>query len=102
MLTVKEFCSKFKFTAINKSVSINSNGYPFITFLSREGDKNVAQNIYFSKRASELVDEGSAVDRTLFEQLRAREIVYEDGRPAQWKLCSVNGDSTYSDVDDLF
>jgi hypothetical protein len=101
MMDVKSFCKKMGFTAFNKTVNTNVNGYPFITFLSNVDGKNIAQNVYFSKRASELVDEGSAVDRSLFEQLQAREIVYTDGRAPQWKLCSLNGDSAYASVDDL-
>ena len=100
MLTIREFCQKMGFTAFSRNVSVNVNGYPFITFLSRVGDKSVAQNVYFSKRAAELVDEGSAVDRSLFDQLNAREIEYTDGRPSQWKLCSLNGDR-YASVDEL-
>lgn len=48
--TLKEFCAKHNFIQVNNEVSVNKNGYPFVTFI--DGD-NKAENIYFASTISE-------------------------------------------------
>lgn len=55
-LTLKEFVAQEGINAIS-NVRVNTNGYPFVTVL-RGSD---AENVYFSKNASEKVDEGTTI-----------------------------------------
>ncbi len=63
--TIKEFAASKSFTSVAPSVRVNTNGYPFITFID---DKNVAENVYFSKAASAKVAVGQSVDKDLMSQ----------------------------------
>ena len=63
--SIKEFVKHKSFVDVAPTVRNNINGYPFITFID---DKNVAENIYFSKAASEKVDAGTPVDKALMSQ----------------------------------
>ncbi len=56
--TIKEFASAKDFVNIASAIRVNTNNYPFVTFID---SKNVAENVYFSKKASELVAEGQAI-----------------------------------------
>lgn len=103
-LSIVNFAKKQGYASYCKTVRTNTNGYPFITFLFADKDSEGntrAENVYFSKRAGELVDEGSIVDKSLTSQLQARLVEYTDGRTPQWKLCSIDGDSAYASIDDL-
>lgn len=60
--TIKEFVKSQGFTQIASHVRVNTNGYPFVTFIKAD---NVAENIYFSKNAALLVDKGAAVTKEL-------------------------------------
>jgi len=64
-LTVKELCAQKNFVSVAPSVRINENGYPFITFIDKD---NKAENVYFSKAASEQVAEGTIVDKALLSK----------------------------------
>jgi hypothetical protein len=59
VLTVKEFCKSRGFTQIVPKVRQNSNGYPYLTFLT---ESNEAENIYFSKSAGEHLQAGDKID----------------------------------------
>ena len=56
--TIAEFVKSRNFVEINKLVSTNVNGYPFVTFID---SNNKAENIYFSKSSSDDVSEGDNV-----------------------------------------
>ena len=61
--TLKEFCVSRGFTQFAPSVRVNTNGYPFVTFIDKD---NKAENIYFSKASSKGVDAGVVVNKALF------------------------------------
>lgn len=61
-MTIKEFVAKKGFTQIVPVVRVNENGYPYITFID---STNKAENIYFSKAASQAVGAGTPVDKTM-------------------------------------
>lgn len=63
--SIKDFAKSKGFMQLAPAVRINTNGYPFITFID---SNNVAENIYFSKAAAEQVDEGTPVDKTLLSR----------------------------------
>lgn len=60
--SIKDFCKSKGFTQIVPSVRVNENGYPYITFIDA---KNIAENIYFSKSASQAVTAGTPVDKAM-------------------------------------
>ena len=60
--SIKDFAKSKGFMQLAPAVRINTNGYPFITFID---SNNVAENIYFSKSAAEQVAEGTPVDKSL-------------------------------------
>lgn len=60
--SIKDFAKSKGFMQLAPAVRINTNGYPFITFID---SNNVAENIYFSKAAAEAVAEGTPVDKSL-------------------------------------
>jgi len=61
-MSIKDFAKSKGFMQLAPTVRINTNGYPFITFID---SNNVAENIYFSKSAAEQVAEGTPVDKGL-------------------------------------
>ena len=61
-MSIKDFAKMKGFMQLAPAVRINTNGYPFVTFIN---EKNEAENIYFSKAASEQVAEGTPVDKAL-------------------------------------
>lgn len=63
--SIKDFAKSKGFMQLAPAVRINTNGYPFITFID---SNNVAENIYFSKSASEAVAEGTPVDKALLSR----------------------------------
>lgn len=65
--TIKEFCSNKGFVQLGKSVRTNTNGYPFITFIDKD---NKAENVYFSKSASQSVGAGQLVTKDLLSTLQ--------------------------------
>jgi hypothetical protein len=60
--TIKDFCKSKGFTQIAPSIRTNTNGYPFITFITAA---NVAENIYFSRNAAQAVGAGQLVTKDM-------------------------------------
>ncbi len=75
----------------------NTNKYPYVTFID---DKNVAENIYFSKNASKLVAEGQVIALGFFTPFMAAETKNEAGE-MRWKLIS-QGESQRAGIEELF
>lgn len=65
-LAVREFCKERGFTQAAPKVRVNQNGYPFVTFINPSKPKDEqAENVYFSKAASQLVAEGDVVTKDM-------------------------------------
>jgi len=94
MKTFAEFCQENGVTAVHGAVRVNTNNYPFITVLRG----NDAENIYFSKNASNEVSEGSDVT-SIAKQLFVTETVNAAGE-SRTKLSFNKGN--YIDIADLF
>jgi len=75
VMAVAEFCKMFKFVELVPKVRMNSNDYPFITFITAD---NVATNIYFTVNASETVHEGQDL-REIAKDLQIVFVVNADG-----------------------
>jgi len=94
--TIKDFCKSKGFVQINKTIAENSNGYPFITFIT---GANKAENIYFSKASSANVAEGMLVTPTLLADLQIATVKNAAGEE-RIKLCG-KGESNRLSLDDL-
>ena len=94
MQTFAEFCKENGVTSVHGAVRVNTNNYPFITVLRG----NDAENIYFSKNASNEVSEGSDVT-SIAKQLFVTETVNAAGE-SRTKLSFNKGN--YIDIADLF
>lgn len=101
-ITIKKFMKSKGFSSFFKSIRVNSNNYPYVTFLRPLPDgRNEGENVYFSKNFSDHVAEGVDV-LSLFKSgnVKVAQISYRDGRPTRWKLVSSeSGD--YVSIDDL-
>lgn len=62
--TIKEFAKEKAFTQLAPSIRVNTNGYPFITFINA---KNEAENVYFSKKAAVGVSAGQVLTPELLK-----------------------------------
>lgn len=93
--TFQSYCRRTGVTSINKEVNTNANKYPFITILRG----NVSENIYFGRKSAAKIELGDAV-KSIAKSLFVTEAVNASGQ-IRTKL-SFSGESTYSDVDDMF
>lgn len=75
-MSVNEFAKSKGFVQIASSVRKNTNGYPFVTFINKE---NVAENVYFSKRASGAVTENAPVTKDMLKALQVALVKNEAG-----------------------
>ena len=64
--SVVKFMQENEFAQIVPQIRVNSSGYPFMTFVSQD---NEAENIYFSQKAAELVDEDTAINREFIHSM---------------------------------
>ena len=96
-ISVQEFMSKFGFTQIVKVVRVNSNSYPYITFIDAQ---NKSENIYFSTNAAKLVAEGQEIVKGFFEPFRAALTTNAQGEE-RWKIVA-QGTGLRASVEDLF
>jgi Na+-transporting NADH:ubiquinone oxidoreductase subunit NqrA len=65
--SIKEFAAAKGFTTVASHVRVNTNGYPYVTFIN---EKNEAENVYFSKKGAESVSEGTTVTAELLKQFQ--------------------------------
>lgn len=90
------FCKANNFVEIHKAVRENSNGYPYLTFIT---GNNKAENIYFSKSKSSEVSAGMVVSSSLMRDLQIAEVSNAQGEK-RTKLVGF-GESNRLSLDDL-
>ncbi len=73
--TIKDFTKAQGFVQLAPTIRVNTNGYPFITFIKED---NVAENIYFSKNAATIVKSGDAVTKQLLASLQIAAVTNAD------------------------
>lgn len=66
-LSVKDYCKQNKLVHFHPKVRVNTNGYPYITFMD---ENNVGNNLYFSKKGAETFTEGKQVTMQDLKQLQ--------------------------------
>jgi len=76
IMSIAEFCKSRNLTEIVPRVRVNVNGYPYVTFI--DGEKNLAENIYFTQNASDTVEEDMDI-RTIAKDLQIVFVVNSDG-----------------------
>lgn len=108
-MTMKEFAKEYGIIKASP-VRMNANGYPFITFLQEAkgaDGKNIAENVYFSKKAALEVVEGDEATVCKALGLKVLELKYppsKDFPQGQTRLkLSMEGDGgEYTSIEDLF
>ena len=73
---------------MDASVSINTNGYPFVGFTNKAG---VRENIYFSVNSSKYFSEEDVFDTPeaqldFLRSISFANVDYTDGRPSRYKM----------------
>ena len=97
--SVKDFMLGNGFTQVCKQVRVNTNGYPFVTFMDAT---NTAHNIYFSKKAASSFEEGAAIEKGFFDNLLIAFTTNAEGE-GRIRLCMKGeGNSQRLDLADLF
>lgn len=91
--TVLNFSKSKGFVSINPQVRINTNKYPYLTFLDKEGK---AENVYFSKSSAGRVAEGQFLGKDDFKALSIAEVKNEEGED-RMKLTFSN----YVSIEDM-
>lgn len=95
-ISVRDWMLSNGFTQVSKAVNVNTNGYPFVTFISAT---NVAENVYFSKGAAEMVGEGESIARGFFEPFMIAEVTNANGETRTKLVRKTEG---RLDLEDLF
>lgn len=103
VMTVAEFCKMKHFVELIPKVRVNSNEYPFITFITGPSHPtlgaNKAENIYFTVNSSDTVHEGQDL-RDIAHDLQIVLVTYTDGRESRAKLSRKS--SSRLTIEDLF
>ena len=94
--SLSSFCKSNKFTEIHKTIRENTNGYPYITFITSD---NKAENIYFSKSKSSEVAAGMLISPSLLKDLQIATVTNANGE-SRTKLVGT-GESNRLTLDDL-
>lgn len=95
--SVQDWMKSNGFTQVHNRVRVNTNGYPFITFINAN---NEAENIYFSKEASKNVALDMEIKKGFFSNLIIAETTNAAGE-SRIRLARA-GSSSRLEVDDLF
>jgi hypothetical protein len=96
MLTLKEFATEQGFTGLITKVRVNTNGYPYLVFVSPTG----TECIYFSKSLATTVSVGQELGKADFAEMRAMLTTNASGEQ-RYKICSA-GDSPVTSLEDAF
>lgn len=103
VMSVAEFCKMKHFVELIPKVRVNSNEYPFITFITGPSHPtlgaNKAENIYFTVNSSDTVHEGQDL-RDIAHDLQIVLVTYTDGRESRAKLSRKS--SSRLTIEDLF
>lgn len=94
-MSVGEFCKSQGLTQIVPKIRVNSNGYPYVTFINGE---NVATNIYFTVNASDTVSEGQDL-REISDDLQ---IVFVQNADGEDRIKLSRKSTSRLSVEDLF
>lgn len=86
-IPVQDWMKSKGFVSVHKSVRTNENGYPYVTFINAD---NKAENIYFSKSASENYSTGTPIQKGFFDKLNIADTTNAAGE-IRTKLVSTEG-----------
>lgn len=103
-MSIALFSKQNGFVSVHETVRENSNGYPYLTFLSNKINpvtgKVFAENVYFSKNASADVVEGTQITPSLLKSLQICITENANGE-SRTKISKTGGNSPYLSLDDL-
>lgn len=92
--SIPQFAAKKNFKQLAKTVRKNTNGFLFVTFIDAE---NKAENVYFSKTASENVKE----DMPVAEAIKGMQIGYTTNEAGEERIKLISN-SERVDIASLF
>lgn len=95
--SVQDWMKSNGFNQVHNRVRVNTNGYPFVTFINTN---NEAENIYFSIEAAKAVSANSEIKKGFFANLIIAETTNAAGE-TRIKLARA-GSSSRLEADDLF
>ena len=95
--SIQDFCGNNGFTQISGGVRMNTNNYPFLTFVNGE---NKAENIYFSKGAAALVTGDTVIDKEFVKDFAIGHTTNANGE-SRVKIVRASGDNRIN-LQDLF
>jgi hypothetical protein len=95
-ISIKDYAQQKGFVQINKAVRFNINKYAYITFIDKD---NKAENVYFSKGASEELMEGQVVDKDFLSKYEIMDTTNAEGE-VRTKLVRKGGNRV--DLSDLW
>jgi hypothetical protein len=96
-LSLREFTNKFGLAKIVLDVRENTNGYPFIVFINKDGN---TENVYFGSSIAKDYPAGTVVTAEMLAKLQIFE--YEkDGKPMLRIVRKGNVDGNTASVDSL-
>jgi hypothetical protein len=96
IMSIADFCKSRNLTEIVPKVRVNANGYPYVTFI--DGAKNLAENIYFTKNASDTVEE----DMDLRIIAKDLQIVFVTNSDGEERIKLSRKSTSRLSIDDLF
>jgi hypothetical protein len=96
VMSIADFCRSRNLTEIVPKVRVNVNGYPYVTFI--DGEKNLAENIYFTQNASDTVEEDMDL-RIIAKDLQIVFVVNSDGEE---RIKLSRKSTSRLSIDDLF
>jgi hypothetical protein len=73
---IKDFVKSKGFMSLNPTVRENTNGFPYLTFLNKDGQ---AENVYFSKSSAGQVAKGVMLDSATLRGISVAEVKNEAG-----------------------
>jgi len=94
-ISVAEFIKAKSFVEVNNSVRVNSNGYPFVTFINAS---NVAENIYFSKASGAGLKQGDVVSIAMLADYRIADVANAEGEVRTKLVSSVSNRISLADL----
>lgn len=100
-VTLAELYKKGVFSNISR-LRRNSSGYYFITLLKSKGDKTLANNVYFGRKTSEIIEGTFQVGDAMGQFLKHGELVETTNKENETRFkISTSGASNYQNEAEL-
>lgn len=108
VISLKDYVRSLGYTQINTKIGVNTNGYPFATFINAD---NEAENIYFSINAADGLEDSKAINTdedgnmtiaSLKEFAKTYSVAETANADGELRVKLVTSGSTRLDLSDMF